>query len=44
MASYDWFRMMWTSKNVMWKFNFGTCVPKLTFTYSTYNKILSQIR
>jgi hypothetical protein len=33
MASCDWFRMTWTSKNLMWKFNCGTCVPKLTFTY-----------
>jgi hypothetical protein len=27
--------MEWTSKNLMWKFNFGTWVPKLTFTYGT---------
>jgi hypothetical protein len=34
MASGDWFKMMWTSKNLMWNFNFGTQVPKLTSTYS----------
>jgi hypothetical protein len=34
MASYDWFRMTWTSKNLMWKFNFGTCLPKLTLSYN----------
>jgi hypothetical protein len=43
MASYGWFRMTRTFKNLMWKFNFGTCVPKLTFTYgipcNVYGKI-----
>jgi hypothetical protein len=35
MASCDWFKMMWTSKNLMWKFNFDTQVSKLTPTYGT---------
>jgi hypothetical protein len=35
MASCDWFKMMWTSKNMMWKFSFGTYVLKLTFTYNS---------
>jgi hypothetical protein len=34
MASYDWFKMTRTSKNLTWKFNFSTCVQKLTFTYN----------
>jgi hypothetical protein len=33
MASCDWFTMTWTSKNLMWKFNFGTYLPKPTLTY-----------
>jgi hypothetical protein len=33
MASCDWFKMMWTSKNLMWKFNVDTQVLKLTPTY-----------
>jgi hypothetical protein len=33
MTFCDWFRMMWTFKNLMWNFDFGTCVPKLTFMY-----------
>jgi hypothetical protein len=32
MASCDWFKM-WTSKNLMWKFNFDTKVSKLTSMY-----------
>jgi hypothetical protein len=35
MASSDCFRMTWTSKNLMWKFNFDTCLPKPTLTYCT---------
>jgi hypothetical protein len=27
--------MMWTSKNLMWKFNFDTQVLKLTPTYGS---------
>jgi hypothetical protein len=33
MVSCDWFRMTWTSKNLMWKFNFDTCLLKSTLTY-----------
>jgi hypothetical protein len=40
MTSYDWFRMTWTSKNLMWKFNFGTCVLKLTFTYGNVQRLM----
>jgi hypothetical protein len=29
MASYDWFKMTRTSKNLTWKFNFSTCVQKI---------------
>jgi hypothetical protein len=36
MASCDWVNMTWTSKNLMWKFNFGTCLPKLTLTYGSF--------
>jgi hypothetical protein len=36
MASCDRFRMTWTSKNLMWKFNFGRQLPKPTLTYGNF--------
>ena len=35
MSSCEWFKMMWTLNNLMWKFNFGSLVPNLTLTYLT---------
>jgi hypothetical protein len=43
MAFCDWIRMTWTSKNLTWKFNFDTCVPKLTITYNMTFCILSTV-
>jgi hypothetical protein len=36
MASCDWFRMMWTSKNLMWKFSFDANVLKLNFNTDNF--------
>jgi hypothetical protein len=43
MASCDWFKMMWTSKNLMWKFNFDTQVSKLTSTYGIKQPSINKI-
>jgi hypothetical protein len=42
MVLCDWFKMMWSSKNMMWKFNFNTQMSKLTPTYGN-KKFIDEI-